>query len=344
MASKEAAILRLLAGAGNQEKDTSDNNNNDIGSDELRAPFNTASATNSLSLLTSRIGNFLEQAKNAPTDQMHIEIDEEVLEEEDTDDEETDDSDNDGLEFNPETMRFYRNPNHLQQQQKQKMMVEAPSSKRRKVDADESVSKKNPVMVEVVAEKNGDDDDDDDDAQDDSTSTSSSDIDIVTFSSDDDDDDGIDLSKLSEEKKKKLTALFSGKLMQQQQQQNKFSAPKLVDAPIPKKGTKKQQTQNKKDLLKFENDNDNENEKQNDNDDDEYEEEEPFDPSDPLRGKYIQMNLIAGVIQEDRKKLQQQRNGDIVLPTPKELVFEKKKRKKNQKKMSQLVKALVSTE
>lgn len=339
MDTRQAAILRLLAGNNdnNNKKDSGDED----GFNQAR-PFNIASTTNSLSLLTSKIGAFLEQAKDAPAEPMDIEIDEELFEEEDTDDEETDNSDDDDdIQFDPETMKFYsakqsNHDNHLKQ-----------CSSRRLSNADDDgasgcQTELTRKLVEVVdktkkrEKKNNNNDNDDGDG-----STSSSDIDIVTFSSDDDNegDDGIDLAKLSEEKKKKLTALFSGKLLppasstsdSRSNRNCKKSQTEIqkLDAPIAKKA-------NRKDLLKFEEQEDQNGTNKNDEDD---ESAEPFDPSNPLRGKYIQMNVIAGILEEDKKK---QRNGDIVLPTQKELVFEKKKRRKNQKKMAQLVKALVS--
>jgi hypothetical protein len=301
--SKHRAILRLLGDPMVPET-----------SNDKNAPLPLIS---SISTLTSQIGAFLEQAKNAPEAvPMDIEIDEEEMYNEDdfANEDDNEQQDDEDLEFDGASMKFVR---------KQKLGQQQPPLKKRKGN-----------LIQVVSSKRVNDDDDDDEQDEyendeeeeldraDDLSSSGSSINIVTFSSDDDEEidengnkikssrnDGIDLSNLSEAKKQKLVALFTGANM--------------------KKHGAKQVTSEERD-----DDND-------ENEEEQEEEEEENQERNPLRGKMIQMNVVAGVLQEDPELARRKRSCDLVLPTPVELMNEKRKTKKNQAKLAKLIQALI---
>lgn len=318
--SKHRAVLRLLGDplvtAQHQQQTLSDsflNNQKPLIQEQ-------GALVSSLSMLTSRIGAFLEDAKKAnapPPIPMEIEIDEEEMYNEDDDDDDDEENEEQSGEKNEDLVFDHASLKFVRRQRITTRQPTEPQSKKRKVD-----------LIRVVNGSNNcnDNDDDDDDGEvkkedrsssASSSGNSSSSIDIVTFSSDDEgegegegNNDGIDLSNLSGAKRNKLIELFSGARMMKKKQKELAA------------------------------------ESHGDDDDDDEEEDDEDDgdvDSNPLKGKMIQMNVVAGVFQED-PELAATRFGSlgIAVPTPAELLNEQKRTRKNRAKLSKLIEALVS--
>lgn len=304
---KHLAILKLLGGgelpalSAQTNSSSASSVSNLTSSSTVRASnlLQLDPGTSTIALLSSRIGQFLQAAQNAPAIPMDIEIDEETFEDDYNENDDDDEDDEEEMTIDTRNLKLMS-----------ALMTDSKKSKNKKNQGKVKDEKK---LIQEVDEdddksQNGGDDDDDCDE-----SSSGSDIEVISFSSDEEGNAGLDITNLSEEKKQKLQDLFSGKRMMMA-----GAATKLNN--------------NKKKNFLLEED---EEEDRKQNQEDAEEEEQP-----PLAEREIHINIVAGVLEEDKEKAQRQ--GSLLFPTPREVARQKKVVKKNKSKLKNLVNALIS--